>query len=337
MCSRIILIVVFCLMLVSCSKDPLSSGPDGADLKKRFSTELPAYVGVDSFDVQASENIGSKVEPKFVSRFKATIKLNADTFLESGREGTVVFVAPHLKSGEKREVYGKAVSGYHGGSWQTAFQLDSNPVPGLGTPRDAFGATRVIVKNSEEETLYREQQKREREASAKTNEINMGDRTDDINQSPKKRPLLSNERRSSRDTLRKEQQASNLVGGDRNYLTYRVNHRASGSTPVAIKSVILKQSDTRLHFEIMKNISGVCWNIKGSDAPYLTVNGIKYKILSTDNTTICPNRRSYMRGDFFSLTFEPIPQDAKVFNLIEGEKGASLASGYWNFINVMLK
>jgi len=58
-----------------CSKDAAEVGPTSAELQSRFRTELPAYVTLPSFELQASENVGDRVEPVFKSRFKAAIRL----------------------------------------------------------------------------------------------------------------------------------------------------------------------------------------------------------------------------------------------------------------------
>jgi hypothetical protein len=88
------------LALVSCQGDPFESGPDEDLLQARFATELPAFVKLNSLNVQASENVGTEVQPIYRSRFSAVIELIADTYLENSRQGSAVFVVPHLNSGD---------------------------------------------------------------------------------------------------------------------------------------------------------------------------------------------------------------------------------------------
>lgn len=150
------------MFLGGCAKDPSAVGPTSDELRNRFRTELPAYVTLPSFDLQVSENVGDKVEPVFKSRFKASLRLDADTYTETSREDGAIFIAPHLKTGTKRDIYGKALSTLKAGSWQIGFEVDNNPLRDMGQPRDFFSGGVVIVKGSAEETAFREKQRKER-------------------------------------------------------------------------------------------------------------------------------------------------------------------------------
>lgn len=143
-------------LLFGCSRDPLETGPKDAELKNRLAFELPAHLSVDSLDVEASQNVGDRVEPIFKTRFKAEAHLTADTFVEAERSQNAVILSPVRKNGEHLEIYGIALSSLKGGSWETHFQLDENPVAGAGKPRDAFGGAPVYIKGSPEEASYRE-------------------------------------------------------------------------------------------------------------------------------------------------------------------------------------
>jgi hypothetical protein len=149
--------VVALTLVVSCSKtDPMESGPDQAALKALLATEIPAYIQLRDLRVQASQNVGDKVEPLFKTRFSATIELAADTFLQSSLEEGAVIIVPHLKAGTRREMYGLANSKLSAGAWKTEFTLDANPIPSLGRPRDSFTGGTVVVRGSAEETAFRE-------------------------------------------------------------------------------------------------------------------------------------------------------------------------------------
>lgn len=159
------LAIGFC-SYTACSHDPAAEGPTSSELHNRFRVELPAYVSVSSFDVEASENVGDKVDPMFKSRFKASLKLDVDTFNEVARQDGTIFVAPRYSAGERRDVFGRAVSTLKGGSWQITFQLDNNPIPDMGRPRDFFVGGNTIIKGSPEETAFIEEQRRKRDRMA---------------------------------------------------------------------------------------------------------------------------------------------------------------------------
>jgi hypothetical protein len=92
----------------------------------------PAHVKLNSLRVQAPENIRSKSEPAFRTRFHATFLIAADTFTQSSVEDGAAIVAPAVAKGVIREVDGTAVSKLSGGDWKTEFSLDNNPIPGYG-------------------------------------------------------------------------------------------------------------------------------------------------------------------------------------------------------------
>jgi len=147
-------------LFTACKSDPAESGPTEEELESRLATDLPAYISIAKFKIDASENIGDKVDPVFKSRFRAVIRLNTDTFLEASRENGAIIVMPHLKSGEERELFGKTTSRLRAGAWLVNFNLENNPVPDMGKPRDFFSGGKVLIRGSSEETAFREAQDR---------------------------------------------------------------------------------------------------------------------------------------------------------------------------------
>lgn len=120
------------------------TGPTDQGLQKRFAaTELPAYVRLKLFEVQASDNIGNKIEPMFRARFRALVTLESDTYAETRRNGEDVYVEQQLVAGDIKELYGTADSTMRAGSWQTTFTLEGDPLRTLGTPPALFRAKRV--------------------------------------------------------------------------------------------------------------------------------------------------------------------------------------------------
>lgn len=160
--------ILLVLTLSACSS---KTEPRYSELEKALSVELPAYLNLHSFSIEASENMGTNVEPLYQTRFKAILKLNTDTFIVDKKEGNITFVTHLLKSGKKIEVFGKSISRLYAGKWQTDLSLDGSPIQSLGKPLSMFSASRVIVRGSKEEKDYFAEQRRIAEEKRQAEEI----------------------------------------------------------------------------------------------------------------------------------------------------------------------
>ncbi len=147
------------------SRNPGTSGPDEAFLQSSLAKQLPAHVKPTALAIESTENTGTSDEPAFSSRFKTTLVLTLDTFVQSSVEGDVVFLAPRLEEGTVREVKGVATSKSSAANWDTELTFD-NPISDLGHPREFFQAARVIVTGSPEEVAFRDEQRRNAELEA---------------------------------------------------------------------------------------------------------------------------------------------------------------------------
>jgi hypothetical protein len=122
------------------------SGPIENELRVQFAAEIPAYLHLMSFEVQASAPIGDKVEPAFKARFHASVRLESDTFNEIHREDGVVYVrSSQLEVGHTKELYGIALSTLNADSWNTAFTLEGDPLGAIGKPIVVLEEGRVRV------------------------------------------------------------------------------------------------------------------------------------------------------------------------------------------------
>ncbi len=136
-----------------------SSGPDPKLLLSRLTSELPAYIKLTGFQVTTVDR-GNEATPVVRTRFQARLVARADTFVETGKEGDIVLLAPRLSTGAIQPVTGSALSRLNAGAWQTEFSLDDNAIARFGTPREFYTGTRVLVVGSAEELAYREDQRR---------------------------------------------------------------------------------------------------------------------------------------------------------------------------------
>jgi len=162
--SKQIFVVVSCffLSLLACDGDSDSLG--NKEIENRLSLKLPAYWEVTSFEVQAKENIGTKVEPLIKARFKAEVSLESDTYIYDKKINGVTFISVAARRGEKREIYGISTAKIFRGNWQVDFEFENDPMSELGKPRDFYIGKNFILKGSaEEDSLMAAIQKKQEE------------------------------------------------------------------------------------------------------------------------------------------------------------------------------
>lgn len=128
-------------------------GPSTEELQQAFTTRVPEQWSVSSFKVEASENVGTKVEPIHKARIKSTLVRTSAGYTEERRERGVVFIREVTKAGEKLPVSTVAESRLKDDTWHTSIDLLSYWA-GKGVPREYIHGKRVIVIGSEEEAAY---------------------------------------------------------------------------------------------------------------------------------------------------------------------------------------
>jgi hypothetical protein len=156
-------IALIALFLFGCGDS--EEQPSTKDYQKQFAVQIPAFIELSSFDVEASENVGSKVEPLYKARFKATVKLKTKTFEIARQENGVIFIRPVADVGETKEIYGRAEAHLSAGNWIMSFRQENDPIPAMGRPRDFFTGGNVIVVGTAEESEYKTQQDQKRAAA----------------------------------------------------------------------------------------------------------------------------------------------------------------------------
>jgi hypothetical protein len=121
-------------------------------------------------------------------------------------------------------------------------------------------------------------------------------------------------------------------------------HLAENRVPVAVVEVIRTQSYTEVRLETQAPRPKVCWSFSGPNSPYLLASEHRYRFLSGDAITDCPNQQDYAAHQYMVLRFEPLPPHVREFSLVEGEGGenqmidpaAHRGTSYWNFLHVKL-
>ena len=92
--------------LVACSE----SGPSTDDISKAIRENLPAFISLNDFSVEATENLGSETEPKFKSRIIGELVFLDDTFERVGQVGGVPILKKLIAKGTTRKAFGYSTS-----------------------------------------------------------------------------------------------------------------------------------------------------------------------------------------------------------------------------------
>ena len=129
--------------------------PKKSELKSAFKMELPGYVQLIDYDVEILENMGNKVDPRWGSRFKATVKSNVPLYIlnEKDRKKSLTFVTLKSKQGSSTDVYGKVITTIYQGKWKHHFNIEGSPIQNMGAQLNTFDG-KVLVKGSKEEKEY---------------------------------------------------------------------------------------------------------------------------------------------------------------------------------------
>ena len=165
--NRVLLPVLFSLLtlvLAACSR----SGPSKDHLRDALATALPAYLTIAAFDLEASENVGTEVEPLYRGRFRANIEFRVDTFSRTNVEQAVVFLRKVRSAGDEIQLFGKTQSGLYAGAWKSSVTLEGVDMSALGEPRTSFSAARTIILGTSEESDYRKEQALALEATSRS-------------------------------------------------------------------------------------------------------------------------------------------------------------------------
>jgi hypothetical protein len=153
------------LAVAACSGE---AGPSEKEIKNQFAALMPAHFDVESFDVKASQNAGTEVEPEWKSRFTAELELNAPTYnldrVLSGVEGVFGGVVPFLKQaakkGEKRTVYGTATSRLVAEKWETKWQVEEDSTLEVGKSLEEWGPKAIVTGSPEEKKFLQAQEQK---------------------------------------------------------------------------------------------------------------------------------------------------------------------------------
>lgn len=138
-------------LVAACSSEPQ---PSHAEIQQSLAAQLPSFARISSFSVEATQNMGTRVEPVWHARFRATVTVGAPTFAADGADSNVIFLRVVKNAGDSIEMFGKSVSSLYAGTWRTSAELDGQPLVALGLPEGAFAPRRTVIRGSEAERVY---------------------------------------------------------------------------------------------------------------------------------------------------------------------------------------
>jgi len=129
------------------------NGPKTGEIRQTIARELPGYVSLNDFQIEASQNLGSDVEPDYRARFNSQVRLEEDLYLHDGSEDQVTFLKRTKPRGFLLNIYGKTRSQLYQGTWRHEISSDGDPLSALGRPASAFAGV-TVIRGSEDERRY---------------------------------------------------------------------------------------------------------------------------------------------------------------------------------------
>lgn len=145
--------VALLVMVAGCSGE---NKPTETQLREALVLELPGYVKITDFSVDAMQNTGNEVEPNYIARFSAKLETTSELYTRDGSEGNLLFLKKASDLGTSTEVFGKSSSTLYQGGWAHDLFVEGNTLRELGKPQAEFTAEKTLVRGSAEETAYYE-------------------------------------------------------------------------------------------------------------------------------------------------------------------------------------
>jgi signal peptidase I len=141
--------IMIAIMTIVCFSGCSKNSPSKEELKTALMQELPGYLEMHNFSVKAMQNLGNEVDPKYFSRFQATVRITGDLYKKDLMKDDILFLRRTTDSGTQAEIFGKIQSQLFQGGWKHHVELDGNPIANLGLPLNQFPDKRVIVNDND--------------------------------------------------------------------------------------------------------------------------------------------------------------------------------------------
>jgi len=149
--ASISIATVWAVLLTGCGGE---NKPGESELRGALVAALPEHLKVTDFNVEAMQNEGNEVEPRFIARFNASAEVTDALYERDGRGRDPVFLKKTGETGDVTELFGKSMSVLYQGKWEHDVRIDGNTLRELGQPRSAFAGANTIVRGSDEEKAH---------------------------------------------------------------------------------------------------------------------------------------------------------------------------------------
>ncbi|MBB4015009.1 hypothetical protein GGR16_000015 [Chelatococcus caeni] len=158
------ILLALALVVVGPIKGQAQEAPTEAQVAEGLSFEIPAIWSVESLTIQATQNVGSIVDPDIRMRIRATARLQQATFGFVSQIDDVTVLAPVLPEGHVVELFGFASARLYRGEWEYSFDFQGSPFEGSGAPRSSFSGRTVLRDSHEHRAVIAEAEARQRSA-----------------------------------------------------------------------------------------------------------------------------------------------------------------------------
>ncbi|EKE82883.1 LCCL domain-containing protein [Idiomarina xiamenensis] len=154
-----------CLTLVGCSG--ANEGASADDIEKALMLDLKAGLSVDDVEIQVTENVGDKIDPKWRTRSTVSIRFDEDFFERVGSVADTAVVRKVASAGDTLSGSLITRSTPRGeDNWSVTIErLDMAAIPGNAASQ--FGVNGFVVEgSSEHETLLAQAEQQRQQAEA---------------------------------------------------------------------------------------------------------------------------------------------------------------------------
>ena len=128
--------------------------PNKNALQNDFKKEIPAFLQLDTIEIEGTENVGNTISLKWKSSFKAILIPKAPLYIFDRKIRKVTFVTLKNPQSTRVEVYGTIYSTKHQGKWKHSFDIDNGDFDTLGKPIESFNGKKVLIVGSKKEDAF---------------------------------------------------------------------------------------------------------------------------------------------------------------------------------------
>jgi hypothetical protein len=126
-------------------------------LQSQLGQQLPGLWRIAEFGIDAQTNLGTPVEPRIRTRYRAKLRLTSATYEVAERMGAFTFLHPVAPEGYERMLFGLSTSVMRAGQWQTNSEFENPEVlEGIGIPAATIPGRLVVLGSDEEKKLRAE-------------------------------------------------------------------------------------------------------------------------------------------------------------------------------------